>query len=210
MASNRIWERCLALSGQGSLMPRVANPQLTARLLTGALRILDEQGMEAVSMRSVASAAGVTTGAIYERFADRDALMMGVVGLVQKDLLAAFQPSRSVEDMAKRFIGYYCRYPHRFALSLLLFDARLASGAPMPVYEMLKTLLTREIDVDVRIREHIGLALTSLTFGTIRSMIAAGPDSARGKQLRRSALIAIRLLIAAFPRKHDLNLRERT
>ena len=88
-------------------MPRVADPQLEGRLLAETLRIADEHGIEAVTMRSIASAAGVTTGAIYERFADRDALLQRVIALAQKELVAAFQSLRTVEEFAKAFVGYF-------------------------------------------------------------------------------------------------------
>ena len=49
------------------------------RIARIALGILEKQGAEAVSMRRIAEAVGVTPMAIYHHFANRDALLRSIV-----------------------------------------------------------------------------------------------------------------------------------
>ena len=45
------------------------------RLLTAAAQILDEKGLEGATIPRIAARAGLTPGAVYRRFQDKDALM---------------------------------------------------------------------------------------------------------------------------------------
>lgn len=47
-------------------------------LIRAGTTIIAEQGIGAATMRSIAEVAGVTTGAIYRRYANRDALLRGI------------------------------------------------------------------------------------------------------------------------------------
>jgi AcrR family transcriptional regulator len=51
---------------------------LRPRLLASALDVLQEQGLDGVTMRAVADRAGVTAPALYWHFADKEALVRGV------------------------------------------------------------------------------------------------------------------------------------
>src|SRR5215469_6679229 len=152
-------------------MPKPPDPQISRRVVAAALRLLDEGGPKAVTMRSVAAAAGIAITTIYERFADRDALLQGVVTLAQKDLTTAVQSARSVDAFAKAYIQFFCRWPHRYAMSMEAFDSRLATGQPMPVLGMFKQILARKTGLKGSRLDDRALALASLTFGTLRSMI---------------------------------------
>ena len=48
------------------------------KIATAARRLLDKEGAEAVSMRRVAQAAGITAMAIYRHYPNRDALLNAV------------------------------------------------------------------------------------------------------------------------------------
>ena len=81
-------------------MPRKADPKLEKTIITAATRILDKNGIDAVTMREVAKAAGTTTPTLYERFKDRDALLIGVLDRVAYDMLARMQP----EELCRRHV----------------------------------------------------------------------------------------------------------
>lgn len=183
-------------------MPKAADPQLTERIAKVTLRLLDKRGPKAVTMRAVAAAARIATTTIYERFADRDALLQGVVALVQQDLIAAMQSTHSVDAFGEAYIQFFCRYPHRYAISMQAFDSRMASGQSMPVLGMFKQVLAHETGLKGRELDDRALAFASLVFGTLRSMIAAGPGSPRANELRRACLSAMRLLTAQSKRTH--------
>ena len=182
-------------------MPKRPDPELGQRITAAALRLLDERGLEAVTMRSVASAAGTTTPTLYQRFDDRDALLAVMVDMIQDETMAKLRPARSVEGMVKVFIMFFRRHPRRFDLMVDTFGARLATAEPTPVFEMLQELLTKEIGIRGRQREDLALAIASLAIGTVRGMTAVGSDTRRGEDLRRVALSALRMLLTAFRKR---------
>jgi AcrR family transcriptional regulator len=61
-----------------------------ARIVTVAQRILVEQGVEAVSMRRVGDAAGITAMAIYRHYPNREALLRAVADRSARELAAAW------------------------------------------------------------------------------------------------------------------------
>jgi AcrR family transcriptional regulator len=86
-----------------AMNPRVAAPakkrayhhgDLARALVTAALDLIAKRGPEALTLREVAAAVGVTHGAAYRHFADKEALLAGVAeegyrGLAQKLASAA-------------------------------------------------------------------------------------------------------------------------
>jgi AcrR family transcriptional regulator len=95
---------------------------LPSALVSAALELLDERGAEQVSMREVARRVGVSPGAPFRHFADRQALLTAVAGRVLKE----FGDSQAAEveqgegpalrDFGLGFVRYAMRHPHRFAL----------------------------------------------------------------------------------------------
>ena len=179
-------------------MPRTPDPGLEQRIARAAVRLLDQQGAEAVTMRAVAAAAGTTTPTLYDRFSDRRALLAAVSELWEEELLGELRKARSVEDMAERFIKLSCRYPRRFDLTVDTFGGRLASGAPQPGLELLLQRIAEETSAGGAEREGLALAIASLAFGATRGMIAAGPDHRRARDLRSACFSALKLLLDAY------------
>jgi AcrR family transcriptional regulator len=64
------------------------NRTTTARIAEAALRILEKEGPQAVSMRRVASAVGITPMAIYHHFPNRQALLTRITDAEFSRLLA--------------------------------------------------------------------------------------------------------------------------
>lgn len=95
---------------------------LPEALVAAALALLDEDGQGAVTMREVARRAGVSAGAPFRHFADRQALLTEVSDRV----LADFEQWQRAEikgsgGTAMRAIGlgfvrYAIHHPHRFEL----------------------------------------------------------------------------------------------
>lgn len=84
---------------------------LPATLVRTAIELLDENGSEAdLSLRAVARSAGVSTGAPYRHFADRNALLSAVAAVGYRDLAAALEaahPSpRDPSDLGEIAVAY--------------------------------------------------------------------------------------------------------
>jgi AcrR family transcriptional regulator len=61
-----------------SRAPRQARSRQTMeRLLTATLAVLEEKGLSGVTIPEIAAAAGLSTGSIYRRFIDKEALIRG-------------------------------------------------------------------------------------------------------------------------------------
>lgn len=176
-------------------MPRAADPELSERIARVALQILDDRGLEAVTMRSVAAAAKVATTTIYERYTDRPALLAAMLMLGQRELLDLIQASASVEASFRVLEQYYYRHPNRFTGSVELYQKRLAAGERMPVLQALRELVARQTGLKGIKLQARTLAIVAVGTGFLRAAIAAGPESLVGKRLRRACYASIRLLL---------------
>src|SRR5262245_9883716 len=96
------------------------------KILTAAWRILEKEGQDAVTMRRVAKAVGVTAMAIYHHFPDRDALL-GALAEVEFDRIGALfdrGPARGpalrrLRKMSESYVDYAFARPRLFAFIFL-------------------------------------------------------------------------------------------
>jgi len=70
-------------------------------VLNGALRILDDEGIEKLSMRRLASSLGVKAGAIYWHFAGKQELLDALIDHVLGDLLEPAPTGKWDEQLAE-------------------------------------------------------------------------------------------------------------
>jgi len=82
------------------------------RIAEAAMRILAKEGADAVSMRRIARAIGITPMAIYHHFPDRDALLQAITAR-EFDRLAALMaahPAEIGENSFTRILDFYIDY----------------------------------------------------------------------------------------------------
>jgi AcrR family transcriptional regulator len=92
--------------------------------ITSAARaILEEDGLEAVTMQAVAERVGVRAPSLYKHVADRNALIRAVTGAVTDDLAAALRAPRGSRDprgglraMARRYRTFVHENPAGYTL----------------------------------------------------------------------------------------------
>ncbi|GAA1261244.1 TetR/AcrR family transcriptional regulator [Kitasatospora nipponensis] len=95
---------------------------LPEALVEAALALLDEEGPGRVTMREVARRAGVSAGAPFRHFADRQALLTEVAARVLADFerwqLAQIEASEgtAMRAIGLGFVRYAIHHPHRFEL----------------------------------------------------------------------------------------------
>lgn len=111
-------------------MPRPATPE---RILRSAHELLDSEGADAVTMRRVAEAAGITAMAIYRHFPNRDALLkrlsddsFNAEAANWKAHASSRDPLKRLMSIADSYLGYALTHPHLFdhAFSVRRDDAR--------------------------------------------------------------------------------------
>jgi AcrR family transcriptional regulator len=79
---------------------------LEPALVAAARTILEKDGIEALSLRAVARAVGVSPAAPYHHFADKDALLAAVAAQGFRELTAAMEKRMTREtEPTKRFLG---------------------------------------------------------------------------------------------------------
>src|SRR4051794_17100150 len=125
-------------------MPRKADPKLEKNILVAATRLLDRRGLDAVTMREVAKTAGTTTPTLYERFTDRNALLVGILDSVAYDMLEQMEPMRSVEQLCEVFLAYCIKYPNRLDLLHKVLPHTLPTGRKRPTFDLAISRLRSE------------------------------------------------------------------
>ncbi|MGW2627787.1 TetR/AcrR family transcriptional regulator [Streptomyces chattanoogensis] len=95
---------------------------LPAALTAAAIELLDERGMEHVTVREVARRAGVSPGAPFRHFADRQALLTAAADRVLADFgewqlgMIADAEGSVMRAFSLGFVRFAIRYPRRFEL----------------------------------------------------------------------------------------------
>lgn len=96
------------------------------RIATAARKLLDHEGAEAVTMRRVAKAVGITPMALYRHFADREGLLHALADAGFEELAsrvaAADRPGEPEERLMKNldvFVDFGLEKPRLFELMFL-------------------------------------------------------------------------------------------
>src|SRR6476619_6194693 len=90
----------------------LAKQQTRAKVLAAARRLFSEQGYEGATIRDIAAAAGMSTGAVFANFADKSdlfrAIMVADMEALSEKMREAGERSRGVEDaLSKIFSAGY-------------------------------------------------------------------------------------------------------
>jgi AcrR family transcriptional regulator len=92
------------------------------RLLQAAADVLQEEGLEGATIPRISVRAGLTPGAVYRRFPDKDALMQtvvltimqsndaGVAGLLKPEKAAGLTLEKTVDEILHETVKSYRRY----------------------------------------------------------------------------------------------------
>ena len=146
------------------------------RVIETAVQILDRDGLEAFSLRRLATELGVETMSLYNHVANRDDLLDGVVEHVYAELIAprgtrkAATWQNQIRKGATRFRQVMLAHPHA---SIVVLTRRVLTDTPLAAMRGgLKPLLDAGLSNDQAIQ-----ALRSLTAyltGTILREIGAG------------------------------------
>jgi AcrR family transcriptional regulator len=109
---------------------------LREALLKAALAALGEVGLEQLSLRGVARRAGVTTGAPYHHFADKEALVAALATQgferLERSLRRALthagsSPARRLEAVCRAYLTFATKHADVYTL---MFSAALSRASP--------------------------------------------------------------------------------
>lgn len=158
-------------------MPRKPDPALEQNIVDAALTLLDERGLDAITMREIARAARTTTPTIYERFHDHDAILRAVLDRVANDIGVHLESARNIEEVGDRFLNYCCRHPHRMEMFHRVWPATISTNRPRPTYELVISKLRKEHGHSTKKADEVANALMAHLLGTALLMLGAGLQS---------------------------------
>lgn len=110
----------------------LAKQQTRIKVLSAARRLFSEQGYEGATIRDIAAAAGMSTGAVFANFTDKSDLFREIMTDDMDALLAAMRDAgergRNVEDaLLKVFMAGYTFYKSRLQLARAAFSVSWTS-----------------------------------------------------------------------------------
>jgi len=203
----------------GGTRPPGRRPALTReQLLTAALQIIDEDGVEALTMRRLGQALDRNPMGIYRHAADKDALLDGVVEHIFSELVVSREPGRDQEsgqdvgdwEAALRRTAHAFRriaLTHPNAVPLLVTRsvtgplALRPLGTLRPLEELLEVFIGAGFDPHGAL--HATRLFTGFLYGHIQDELQQQiPDPDETDDLLRLGLH--RLPITQFPRLRSL------
>lgn len=113
--------------------PREHNEQTAVALLEAAERIVEEAGLDALSVRGLADAAGTTTRAVYSLFGSKDRLVVALAADAFEKLGAAVAALETTDDPAADLVDAGVLVFRRFAIghpSLFRIAVQRTVGPP--------------------------------------------------------------------------------
>jgi AcrR family transcriptional regulator len=116
---------------------RYHHGDLRRSLLVEALRTIQAQGVEGLTLRAVGKALGVSRTALYRHFADKSALLAAVARegfrTLRLELLAAWEKGgrgrKGFEAMAETYVRFAVAHPSHYRV---MFGGFLATGVTDP------------------------------------------------------------------------------
>lgn len=180
---------------------------LREELIVAALELLDEGGIEAISVRQLAREVGVAHSAPANHFKNKKALFTVLATHIFRDLMAAIQscPTNNTDSLrdeihhfAKTILDFGLRYPNRYKL---IWRKDCADNDNITLYQIMEEIYqqltttlqthTKSKSVDV---ESQAIALWSLIHGYVslrlNGNLIAGYDEVTGVE-RQAAIIDV-------------------
>jgi len=183
-------------------------------IIDAALEILDEKGLDAVSMRSVSSRLGVSPVPLYNRIGNKDDLLDAVAKRLLADLAPPTDPGESWQDYSERWAHELRERLRRAPDSRLVLRTRrwAFTEASRPLVDAMRAA---GFDADEAVRgcrmlmwATVGFvaiesgAVTEITSRPRRSRLAGGdPSGVSQTEADQLFSLQIRLLIEGIDRE---------
>lgn len=134
----------------------LAKQQTRAKVLAAARSLFSEQGYEGATIRDIAAAAGMSTGAVFANFSDKSDLfreiMVADIATLAAKMSEAVERSHGVEDaLSKLFMAGYAFYKSQMPLARAAFSVSWSPDdghmlRDMPGVQVLVDLIARQLD----------------------------------------------------------------
>lgn len=173
------------------------SPLTTDSIAEAGVRIADDQGLDAVTMRRVAGVLGVSAMALYRHVADRQALLLLMAEAATRDYALLPQGSHTWKQMVEHMADAQWRafHAHPWLLRIVLTPRRLVNMAtPAEVERLLFALGAAGLDEEQAIDCLLGISAavigTAAIASAARSAAKAGvAESAASSDWHSDALV---------------------
>lgn len=177
-----------------------------------ALKLLDRDGVEGVTIRAVAREAGVSHGAPVNHYRDREALLTALVkrqfetifDTVQESLSAATAESNAwIDVFGKALLDFGFQYPHRYKLlwrgDLIDLQDPELSNVMDGIYDQLCDEIERTMPEAEFDRDTVAVAFWSMIHGYLdmrfSGMFVLQDDKVSGKPRDAALLDLFKMLV---------------
>ena len=97
-------------------MPRIADANLSDRILDAAYEIVKKQGAESVTLRAVAKRAKTTTPTVYARFETREDLLLALANRLRLEFATKMMQQPTLQKAAESYLRQATEHPHDYHL----------------------------------------------------------------------------------------------
>ena len=152
-------------------MPRHPDPELEQRILGAASRLWARGGEKSLTMRAIAKAAGTTTPTVYERYRDRDDILLALRLQTRSELFAALSRTRTLREAVRGHLEFALTHSYAYEV---LFDG---VGRPpslheaWPSFNLMRERLVQLIGGAPQKHNRLMLGIWSLMHGTAMLII---------------------------------------
>ena len=187
-------------------MPRQPDPELEEKILGAASRLWARGGEKSLTMRAVARAAGTTTPTVYERYRDRDDILLALRLKTRRELFAVMSRTRGLRDAIESYIKFALENRHSYEV---LFDGVGRPPSlyePWPSFNLMRTRLAQQLKETPRQNNRLMLAIWCLMHGTAMLILRGEFEGALRVQAVHACMDAVDNLIrTAAKRKGGAN-----
>jgi AcrR family transcriptional regulator len=186
---------------QGEELPRQPDPNLEQRILDAASRLWARGGTKTLTMRAIARAAGTTTPTVYERYADRDAILRALRLETRRELFAALNRTQTIHQSVERYMQF--ALDHSYAYEVL-FDGvgkPPSLHEPWPSFNLMRDRLSQRIGGTPRQHSRLMLSIWSLMHGTAMLIIRGRFEGVLRAQTIHACIDACDAVLDAAQRK---------
>jgi AcrR family transcriptional regulator len=195
-------------------MPRRPDPDLEERILKAAQTLWKRGGDKALTMRTVARAAGTNTPAVYRRFKDRQDLLRALMRRIAQRIREQFEAGMTIEGMCEAYVDLAVRDPHDYELfythSRWLTPPK-GAGAPKPIrdtrpnFAFVEQQLAKRLGGQPEEHTQLALALWATLHGTSTLLLSKSVPEGHEEAMRAACRSAIQALLrgeAGFQRSN--------
>jgi AcrR family transcriptional regulator len=191
--------------GKRKTMPRQPDPDLEERILKAAQTLWKRGGEKALTMRTVARAAGTNTPAVYRRFKDRQDLIRALLRRIAMRIRKQFQTDATVEGFSEAYVDSALRQPHEYELfytHVRWLSPPKGAGKPKPIREtrpnfaLLEQQLAKRLGGPPENHTQLALAVWAVLHGTTTLLLSKSIPEGHEEELRSACRTAVQALLA--------------